>query len=259
MDTFRKQASPRAIAAEAAGLRWLRVDGGAPVAELVDVGRDWLETRMLAEGSPSREDAAEFGRRLAVTHAAGAGWWGAPPPGCDVGVLAELDAPMATAPTWGAFGEFLAVARLEPYLRQARAFDDAARGMVGRAVERIAAGSFDSPQPRLVVEAGHEAARIHGDLWGGNVIWAASDGGVAGTLIDPAAHGGHAESDLAELGVFGSPHLDATIAGYQEVSPLAEGWRERVPVHQLHMLLVHVVLFGGSYAGGAVSLARAIA
>lgn len=46
------------------------------------------------------------------------------------------------------------------------------------------------------------------------------------------------------------------MAGYDEVSPLADGWRERVGVHQLHMLLVHVVLFGRSYVGRAVDIAR---
>lgn len=259
METFRKHASPPAIAAEAAGLLWLAEADGAPVVDLVRTGRDWLETRLLTAGSPTREDAAEFGRGLARTHAAGADWWGAAPPGAPDGVLAELPAPMAERPTWDSFGAFFAEARLEPYLHRARALDADARRVMARAIERIAAGDFDAPQPGLCVEAGRDVARIHGDLWGGNVFWARADTGAVGTLIDPAAHGGHAETDLAELGVFGSQHLEATIAGYDEVSPLAEGWRDRIPVHQLHMLLVHVVLFGASYAGDTVALARRIA
>ncbi len=258
METYRKQASAEAIASEAAGLRWLADAGGAAVAELVDVGDTWLETRLMRPGTPSRDDAADFGRRLAATHAAGAGWWGAAPPGADPSAqrLAELPAPMARAPRYGSFGEFLADARLAPYLRAAEALDDGERRVLARAVDRIADGVHDSPQPALVRRSGHEAARIHGDLWGGNVVWERAGGGTVGTLIDPAAHGGHAESDLAELHVFGSPHLDATMAGYDEVSPLAEGWRERVGVHQLHMLLVHVVLFGRSYVGRSVDIAR---
>ena len=94
-------------------------------------------------------------------------------------------------------------------------------------------------------------ARIHGDLWGGNVVWAEE-----GTLIDPCANGGHAETDLAELALFTSPHLAHTIAGYDEVSQLADGWRERVPLHQFHMLLVHVVLFGGGYLRQTLDVAR---
>lgn len=87
------------------------------------------------------------------------------------------------------------------------------------------------------------------------MVWASGVAGAVGTLIDPSAHGGHAETDLAERGVFGSPHLGDIIAGYQEVSPLATGWKERTPVHRLHMLLVHVVKFGGEYVGQALDVA----
>ena len=79
---------------------------------------------------------------------------------------------------------------------------------------------------------------------------------VRAWLIDPAAHGGHPETDLAMLALFGCPHLDAVLAGYQQVSPLASGWADRVGLHQLFPLLVHVVLFGRGYAGQAVAAAR---
>lgn len=263
MATFRKEASPSAIASEAAGLRWLQeatADGGAPVAELVDVGETWLETRRMRHGSPSPDDAAAFGRRLALTHAAGGPWWGCAPPEGVVGAqeLAGLPAPTVGSPTYASFGEFFADARLAPYVRRADALDERGRGIVARAVARVADGAFDAPQPAAVVAAGHEAARTHGDLWGGNVVWDDTGDDVVGTLIDPAAHGGHAESDLAALHLFGSPHLTSTIAGYEEVSPIADGWRERVGMHQLHLLLVHVVLFGGSYVGETVRIARGL-
>lgn len=256
---FRKQASPTAIRTEAASLRWLAeavTAGGAPVVELLDVGDGWLETRMLEESSPGRAAASEFGRGLAHTHAAGADFWGQPPPGLspDDARLAELDSPSVGQPRWDTWGSFFAAARLEPYLRSAvdqSALDSSQQQVIERAIARIADGDFDAPQPRLV----DGVARIHGDLWAGNVLWARSDDGTQGTLIDPSAHGGHAETDLAELGVFGAPHLDAIIDGYQEASPLADGWRDRVPAHQLHMLVVHVALFGGSYASRAAGLA----
>ena len=79
---------------------------------------------------------------------------------------------------------------------------------------------------------------------------------VVGVLIDPAAQGGHAETDLAELGVFSQPHLDQVYAGYEEVSALAAGWRERVGAHQLHMLIIHAALFGGGYGTQVVATAR---
>lgn len=97
-------------------------------------------------------------------------------------------------------------------------------------------------------------ARLHGDLWGGNVLWGA-DGQV--WLIDPAAHGGHRESDLAMLQLFGCPFLDHVLGAYREVAPLADGWQARVPLHQLFPLLVHAVLFGGGYRSQAVAAARA--
>ena len=75
-------------------------------------------------------------------------------------------------------------------------------------------------------------------------------------LIDPAAHGGHRESDLAMLALFGAPYLDRVLAGYDEASPLAAGWRQRVGLHQLFPLLVHAVLFGSGYGGEAVEVAR---
>ena len=45
--------------------------------------------------------------------------------------------------------------------------------------------------------------------------------GGRGWLIDPAAHGGHRETDLAMLALFGAPFLARIIACYEEVTPLA--------------------------------------
>jgi fructosamine-3-kinase len=75
-------------------------------------------------------------------------------------------------------------------------------------------------------------------------------------LIDPAAHGGHRETDLAMLQLFGCPHLDRVLRGYLAEWPLADGWQRRIPLHQLYPLLVHVELFGRSYAHQAVTAAR---
>ena len=98
---------------------------------------------------------------------------------------------------------------------------------------------------RLTELAGPEEppARLHGDLWSGNIVWGAEHG----TLIDPAAHGGHRETDLAMLSLFGVPHLQRLLDAYQDETPLADGWEERQPVHQLFPLLVHAALFGGHY------------
>lgn len=95
-------------------------------------------------------------------------------------------------------------------------------------------------------------ALLHGDLWAGNVHWSAK-GPVH--LIDPAVHGGHRETDLAMLALFGAPLLERTLAAYDEAAPLAPGWRERVPLHQLHPVVVHAALFGGGYGPQAGALA----
>jgi len=254
--SFHKSGSPAAIATEVASLFWLAdAAGGAAVAEVVNRGQSWLETRRLAHGTPSPEDAARFGRHLARTHAAGAPHWGAPPPGLrDTDArLAELPAPVTRTPRWNSWGEFYAEARLRPYLRLAEVPREA-RLVLHRAIDLVAEGRFDAPQPALV----GGVARIHGDLWAGNVMWAITPGGrgTTGTLLDPSAHGGHAETDLAELALFRAPHLDSIIAGYQEVSPLADGWQHRVSVHQFHMMLVHAALYSGNYIPQALTLAR---
>ena len=183
-----------------------------------------------------------------MTHDAGATAYGAAPPGWDddgfFGPLAE-PLPM-TLGAWDSWGAFYAEARVRPMVRLARdrgVYDATAARLFDGLCERLVEGGFDTDD---------RPARIHGDLWSGNVMW--TEGG--GTLIDPAAHGGHRETDLALLALFGAPHLDEIRAGYQEVRPLAVGWQERVGVHQLHCLLVHAILFGGGYAERALVAAR---
>jgi fructosamine-3-kinase len=76
-------------------------------------------------------------------------------------------------------------------------------------------------------------------------------------LIDPAAHAGHRETDLAMLALFGCPHYDAILARYQRIRPLRHGWRARIGLRQLYPLLAHVVLFGGGHAARTGAAARA--
>lgn len=258
MRTYRKTGPDRALAFEAAGLRWLAQAGGAAVVEVISSGPGVLETALLAEAAPDPAAAERFGRALARTHAAGAAHHGCPPPGFeDEGAMGHAPLPLRSGPApWGAF---YAADRLLPYLEAAvgnGAIDRAGATVVERVAERLDDGAFDAPQPALVEAGGHRAARLHGDLWSGNVVWARHDGVTTATLIDPAAQGGHAESDLAQLGVFGAPHRERIVAAYDEVSPLAAGWQERTALHQLHMLLVHAALFGGGYGEATVRAAR---
>ncbi len=249
--TFRKESHrvPRGyLAWEAAGLRWLGAAGGADVVDVLDVGEHHLDLPYLESAPPTADDAEDLGRGLATTHAAGAAGYGAAPDGWSGdGWLGPLSEPLPLVlgdwPTWG---EFHAEARIRPVVRMGLdrgEFDQSDAATFERLAEVLASGRYDTDEP---------AARLHGDLWSGNLVW--TRGGAV--LIDPAAHGGHRETDLAMLHLFGAPHLDRLLAAYDETAPLADGWRDRVRLHQLHPLLVHAVLFGGSYGARALRVAR---
>jgi fructosamine-3-kinase len=198
---------------------------------------EWIEP-----GEPAAVPAREFGQNLARTHRAGAGGFGAPWPGY-LGALAQDNGGGDAWPQW------FAQRRLEPYLRQAldrAALTAADAELVTRVLDGI--DQF-APPPE-------PAARLHGDLWPGNLVWAAD---AAVWLVDPAAHGGHRETDLASLALFGgAAYLEEILAGYHEVWPLAPGWPARVSLHQLHLLLAHAALFGGAYRGAVCSAATAV-
>lgn len=82
---------------------------------------------------------------------------------------------------------------------------------------------------------------LHGDLWSGNLL--VRDGRLA-ALIDPSCYHGDREVDLAMLSLFATPP-DSFWSSYGALEP---GWRERLPIYQLFPALVHLRLFGASYA-----------
>lgn len=233
------------VLAEAAGLRWLQVPGGPPVPQVYGHDNEWLLTEFVPAGRTDGAESEQLGRELAALHRVGAPTFGAAPPGGPQQAWIG-GAPMANIPgtRWP---QWYAEHRVLGYLRTAvdnGALDAAGARAVHQACERIEelAGPDEPP------------ARLHGDLWSGNVH-AGADGRA--WLLDPAAHGGHRETDLAMLALFGYPHLERLIAGYADVAPLAPGWRQRVALHQLFPLLVHAVLFGGGYGARAAAAARA--
>jgi fructosamine-3-kinase len=231
------------FAAEARGLSWLAAAGAVAIPGVLAWDESALVIDWISETRPEAGAAFGFGRELAALHAAGADSFGAPWPG----TIAGLPLPNDPWPPDRGWADWYAAARLLPYLRLARdrgGLSAADASVVAAAAGRVAAVAGPAEPP----------ARIHGDCWSGNVLWSAG----RGWLIDPAAHGGHRETDLAMLALFGAPYLDRIMAGYQEVAPLADGWRDRIPLHQLHPLLVHVCLFGASYAGPTLAAARAV-
>ncbi|HSV38372.1 MAG TPA: fructosamine kinase family protein [Nocardioidaceae bacterium] len=229
---------------EAAGLAWLAEAGGVPTPRVLAVEDDCLILKYVEHGKSTNDAAEVFGRALAATHAAGSPVFGSNDGDSYIGSL-----PMPNRPA-DAWPEFFATRRILPYLKLAvdrggvQPDDAAAVDKVVRAITELA-GPDEPP------------SRIHGDLWSGNVIWG-HDGTVR--LIDPAAYGGHRETDLAMLGLFGLPNLQRVLDAYREAAPLADGWEQRVGLHQLFPLLTHAThrIGGGAYGARAGETARAL-
>ena len=222
-------------AAEAAALRWLGEPGALGVPEVLGASDELLALEWLEEGRSG--DAAELGAGLAHVHAAGADRFGGDGP-LRIG---RIELPNGPSVDWP---PFYAEQRLRPLVAPAR--DSRSLSAAGvKAVERVCDRIADLAGPA------EPPARLHGDLWAGNVLWS----GGRPYLIDPIAYGGHREVDLAMLRLFGSPG-PRFLAAYEEVAPLADGHEDRVGLYQLFPLLVHTVLFGGGYGGSAERAAR---
>jgi fructosamine-3-kinase len=213
---------------------------------VLDASSERLVLERLLPARPSESDAAAFGAALARTHAAGARSFGCRPDGYAGPLyIGNRRMPAVEDASWGVM---YARGRVLPFLEPARAagaLTSAEEGLVRRACDRLLAGDFDDDET---------PARLHGDLWAGNVVWTA-DGAV---LIDPAAHGGHRETDLAMLALFGAPHLERILGAYDAAAPLRAGWQRRVPLHQLHPLAVHAAGHGRGYGAELAAAAEAV-
>jgi fructosamine-3-kinase len=236
----REDVAPGEYEAEAAGLRWLAEPGALRVPRVLEQDERYLALEWVEPGRLGAKGEEEMGRGLAALHEAGAPGFGSFA-GEQHAWIGPLRLPNAPTDDWPSF---YAERRLQPLARVAGergTFSAAGWRDVERVCERIGelAGPAEPP------------ARLHGDLWSGNVL---ADAEGHPWLIDPSAYGGHREVDLAMLALFGD--AARTIAAYEELAPLAEGWQERVGLYQLLPLLVHAALFGGSYVQSAERIAR---
>jgi fructosamine-3-kinase len=232
----RSDPQPGEYETEAAGLRWLADAGAVAVPAVIEATESHLALEWIEAGGAY--EAEELGRGLAELHRTGAPAFGALSPGAP-GPLRIGPLPFDSAPSDEWPGVYAAM--LRTLLPQA-GLSTNGRSAVEAVCERMAdlAGPAEPP------------ARLHGDLWSGNVM-AGADGRP--WLRDPAAYGGHREVDLAMLQLFGAPG-DRFFAAYEEVAPLAPGHLDRVALYQLLPLLVHAVLFGGGYAASVDRAAR---
>jgi fructosamine-3-kinase len=215
---------------EAAGLRWLAA-AGARVPGIIAERPGQLVLQRIDPGHLDAAGEEDLGRMLARLHRAGAPRFGSLPAAGSFFVgRCELASPEGD--DWN------------DYYLQHRCLPLAQR--VGLAAE-VAQVRVEAPA--------EPPARLHGDLWTGNVL---ADRSGRPWLIDPAAYGGYREVDFAMLELFGEIPA-RTLAAYQEITPLADGWRDRIGLWQLFPLLVHAVLFGGGYLRSSHDLARRLA
>jgi len=229
-------------ASEAAALAWLAEPGAVRLPAVIAQDETFLALEWVEPGRLDAPGEEELGRGLARLHAAGAPAFGAFRDGAHELSIGPLTFDVTPGEGWP---EFYAERLVRPLVRPAR--DRGALSARGaEAVERVC-----ERLPELAGPA-EPPARVHGDLWSGNVH---ADVEGRPWLVDPAAYGGHREVDLAMLRLFGAPPA-RVFAAYEEVAPLAPGHEERVLLWQLFPLLVHTVLFGGGYGGSAEDAAH---
>jgi fructosamine-3-kinase len=226
---------------EAAGLRALHRAGAVAVPEVIRESPEGLVLEWIDVGRRSPEADETLGRQLAVLHRVTGPHFG----GLDdapSGYLGSQPVDLTPTDDWA---EFFLDRRIRPLTKRAverGRLDSAAIGLV----ERVAgqAGELCGPP--------EQPALLHGDLWAGNRL---VDVDGANWLIDPAVYWGHREVDLAMMQLFGGFGA-STYEAYDDAFPLAAGWRERVEWYQLPPLLVHAILFGGSYGPAALGVLR---
>lgn len=232
---------------EARGLQWLDeayIYGGPRVAHVFDWGEDYLNIERITTTAATPLAAFEFGAALAHMHDMGATYFGQAPKDydgiCYFGPLSD-PVPMDSG-NWGDPVSYLAEGRLRP--------------MIALGVQRGTLNQNDVALTEDVIQAlptllgkavDDKPARVHGDLWSGNVLWANEHGHTHAVLIDPAAHGGHREEDLAMLHLFGINYYEQILDGYQSVHQLKAGFNNRITLWQLYPIAGHCVFFGGGY------------
>lgn len=229
-------AYPGMFEKEASGLQLLSKHSDFKVPEVIEVNSHENQAFLLLEYLPShaREKNSSFweafGRLLAKMHRVSKAQFGLD----KANYIGKLPQSNKWQDSWPVF---FAEERIMPQWQKARG-----KGYFNTADNRRVEALLQNLENWVPAEP---PALVHGDLWSGNYLPFAER---QPALIDPAVYYGHREMDLAMMHLFGgfAPEL---FSAYQEVYPLEQGWRDRLDIHNLYPLLVHVNLFGGGYAG----------
>ncbi len=256
----RPDAGAEEYATEARGLQWLAEPGALRTPRVLEVAEDYLVLEWVQQGSLSAEGAEELGRGLALTHAAGAPAFGAPLLGTPA-LLPRRAPPNGRRGRRGGLDLRLAATAQRPHPRLADLLRPAAPAPAGG----------DRPRARRPLGAGR--ARGRGGMRA--PARACRPTGAAGAAargsVERQRDGRRRRPPVADRSLRvrrpsrgGSRDAAAVrrlpptriFAAYEEAAPLAEGWEERVELWQLLPLLVHAVLFGGSYVAAAEQVAR---
>lgn len=198
-----------------------------------DASPAWLLMEYIPASAPEADSFERLGRGLAAIHDSpvsglGFGWtrdnW--------IGSLGQTNTPSTS------WADFWREHRIVPQLALGQRSGHLSGPIWDRLVDTIPAALEDEIAPAL----------LHGDLWNGNSY--VTEGGEP-VLIDPAVYQGDGEVDLAMSELFGG-FEDRFFDAYHDARPISDAYRShRRELYQLFYLLVHVNLFGQSYASGA--------
>ena len=227
---------PGFFTTEANGLSWLRSSGTVAIPEVLAVSDDppFLALEWIDLGQQRSVDDSELGRALAQLHKQPFECFGRPD-ACTTGSLAVPNEPMQD---WATFYATQRLLPLADIAEERGALPDNGIDGLRRIASMLEQWQLDEP-----------VALLHGDLWAGNRV---CDAYGKSWLIDPAAHGGCREFDIAMMMLFGG-YDDTCIKAYNEEYALQPEWQSRISLHQLAPLTVHAIKFGGSYRNATMA------
>lgn len=224
---------PGMFAAEDKGLSLLKSAQTIHVPEVLyqkEAGKyTFLLLEFIDEGNKSPDFWENFGRNLAALHRSSHELFGLDHDNY-IGSLPQIN---KQSKSWE---EFLVLNRLSPLVKSA--FDQ-------KLLSKEDINGFDRLYPKIENFFPKEKpSLLHGDLWSGNFL--VNSNGEA-SIIDPTVYYGHREMDIAMTKLFGGFSTDF-YNFYNDENPLEKGWEKRVEFNQLYPLMVHLLLFGSSYA-----------